>query len=209
MEHPDNEEGHEEFEDAPIQWAVLQDIPEQFYSEESNEPLSHCIMCERYLLEDGTQYMVEKAMRRNPELGTESALFEMAVCLDCAEQQRSQLSTESLANIEAFFKENFRHQQRSAIDLVQGQQASDWLTNCSINGTDIEGETEYQLCGLCNGRQMVFGQLPYVLGGTALEALQDLLSEETKDEMNGFTDTYFGLPPELADLFKDRPVLVL
>lgn len=208
-EYEDQEDQQEPQHEAPIQWAVLQDIPKAFHSEESESPLSHCLMCEKYLLDPGTHYMVEKAVRRYPKLGTETTLFEMAVCMECAQSQRQQLSKDSLESIETFFMEHFKGGERSAMDLLQGAESTNWLDSCSIYGTPIEEETEYQLCGLCNGTQMVFGQLPYALSGTALEALQELLSPETRDEMNGFTETYFGLPPELADLFKDRPVLVL
>ena len=76
-ETPHNED--DQHEEPPIQWAVLQDIPEQFYSEETKKPLENCLMCDKYLLDEGTEYMVEKAMRRHPKLGTETTLFEMAI----------------------------------------------------------------------------------------------------------------------------------
>ena len=63
-ETPHNEDEQHEME--PIQWAVLQDIPQQFYSEDTQKPLEHCLMCERYLLDEGTAYLLEKAMRRHP-----------------------------------------------------------------------------------------------------------------------------------------------
>lgn len=194
---------------APIQWAVLQDIPREFLSVETGEPLSNCLVCEKYLLDDGTQYMVEKAMRRHPKIGSENTLFEMAICMDCAIKQREELSRESLEAMDNWMMANMKAGNRTAHDLFETTTSHKWLQECSVNGTALEEETEYQMFGLCNGKQMVFGQLPYVLGSQAIEELQELLSDATRDEMNGFAETYFGLPPELADLFKDRPVLVM
>ena len=36
-----------------------------------------------------------------------------------------------------------------------------------------------------------------MIGDVAMEEMNALLSKETKDEMDGFMDDHFGVPPEL------------
>ena len=66
-----------------------------------------------------------------------------------------------------------------------------------------EEQEEYQIYGMFRGGQMIQNQFPYMMSGAALEEIQELLSPETKDEIDRFKDEYFNIPPELADLFRD------
>ena len=59
------------------------------------------------------------------------------------------------------------------------------------------------------GNEMIVGQFPVVMSPSIGEELQELLSQQTKDEFDDFMSTINNVPPELKELFKSkRPVLV-
>jgi hypothetical protein len=72
-----------------------------------------------------------------------------------------------------------------------------WLDGCVVTGTSPEEMGEYQLLGHCVGDEMLLTHLPLMIGGDAMDAIVQLLSNETLDELGGFRNEYFGLPPEL------------
>ena len=56
---------------------------------------------------------------------------------------------------------------------------------------------------------MVLGHFPILLSPTIGEEIQELLSQETKDEFDDFMNTINEVPPELKELFKTkRPVII-
>ena len=59
-------------------------LPKQFYNSETGQPIAHCIMCNRFLLEDGVTYMIEKAIKQHHELNFSEPIFEYAMCMACA-----------------------------------------------------------------------------------------------------------------------------
>ena len=184
-------------------------IPEQFFEDETEEPFKKCIMCQKSLTGD-VEYMVEKAIRRYPDLETEEVQFELAVCIDCSSKMRNQLSKESLQNIQQYFQQQMTSGQppERVFDFDSGT-ILNWQENCLFKNISRAEMTEYHMYGHFVGDKMTFGMFPYILSGKAIEEMQELLSKETKDEMDDFIDTYFGLPPELKDIFKDNPILAL
>jgi len=46
------------------------------------------------------------------------------------------------------------------------------------------------------------------LVGDVNEEMNELLSQKTRDRLDGFVDEQFGLPPELKQPIKDSPVFV-
>jgi hypothetical protein len=73
----------------------------------------------------------------------------------------------------------------------------DWLDACIVHGTAPEEMDEYQILGHCVGDEMLVTHLPLMIGSAAMDEVAQLLSNETLDELGGFRDEYFGLPPEL------------
>jgi hypothetical protein len=59
------------------------------------------------------------------------------------------------------------------------------------------------------GDKMLVGEFPYIISLEAMEELTELLSDETKDEFDDFKKNLLGGPPELEELLKGRPVLVI
>ncbi len=68
---------------------------------------------------------------------------------------------------------------------------------------------EYQLIGQFSGPHMVLNTPPMAIGEEVMMEMSELLSEKTKDEMNGFREQFLGPPPEIEELFSKRKILLL
>jgi hypothetical protein len=54
----------------------------------------------------------------------------------------------------------------------------------------------------------VYDIFPYAISGTAMEEVNELISEKTRDILDDFIGQHFSGPPEVAEILKRRPVLV-
>ncbi|MEL6538203.1 MAG: hypothetical protein AAFQ98_22480 [Bacteroidota bacterium] len=183
-----------------------QPIPKLFHTFDAGAPFKECQVCNRDLIGYDKPYIIEKAIRRYPKFGTEDVVFEYAICMDCAEEQRQQMSTESMFRMEAYWTERFNpaeHLQHS--DSVPLEYLMD---RCALTGERRSQMEEYQIAALCQGSSLVPGQPPYIVGGVAMEEIMDLMSNETMDQWNRFRDDFLGPSPEISDLLKGRPVLI-
>ncbi len=179
------------------------EIPPMFRSDLTGEPIDRCLVCERFLLDDGVQYLIEKAYKQRPQFHSREIIFEYAVCLDCHAEMRSSFSEESLVRIDAYFNRHVNLAKRRAQLLkTEGLNLERWVSSCVINGTPVEAMNEYQMLCQCDGKNLLFAYLPYTLGGEAMDELMQLLSNKTLDQLDGFVEQYFGLPPE----FRETPI---
>ncbi|WP_066833642.1 hypothetical protein [Rufibacter ruber] len=185
-------------------------VPALFYSSETGQPFRHCLTCDGHLLQDGTPYLVEKAIRNYPGAGLQDVIFEYAMCLTCAQQLREELSVDSRTRIDAYFSENVNlvARREALLSLPDPLRLENWLSHCLITGTSLERCTEYQLFAQCDGGDLLFGYMPYVISGEAMEEIQELISPHTREILDNFMDTHFGLPPELRELLQDRLVFL-
>ena len=167
------------------------DIPATFKTFVSEEYFQNCISCNKYLLKGKTQYVIEKAVKNN------NVEFEYAMCLDCAEKMRENLSDISLERIGKYFENHvdlfdkrnyFLEQKFTTVD--------DYLSTCLINGTNISSLDEYQIFAYCEDDKLLLSYFPYMISHRAIEEMQELLSAQTKDELDDFTKRHFDLPPE-------------
>ncbi len=184
------------------------EIPALFRSDATGEPFDHCLVCNRYLLGDNTQYLVEKAFRSYKGFEARDTIFEYALCMPCREQMSEMLSAESKSRIEAYFEEHVDFVARRTQLLSSGQRdVESWLETCLITCHPASELEEFQVFCECAGEHMLFTYLPYMVGGPAMDEIANLLSDKTIDELNGFSDEFLGLPPELEDIFTRRVVL--
>lgn len=173
------------------------EIPSIFFDTVNEEPIQKCQMCEKELYHAHEPYIIEKAFRKK------EVIFEYAMCMPCAETMRGEMSKHSMQSVERFMLENARIQER-VMELRDEEYSTDkWLSKCLVTNEDRDEQEEYQIYGMFQGDRMIQNQFPYMMSGTALEQIQDILSPETKDEIDRFKDEFFNIPPELADLFKD------
>jgi len=186
-------------------------IPKEFYSTETNTPLERCIDCERYLLDEGVEYIIEKAVRHYKSFDLNNTIFEYAICKGCAEKMMASLSKSSLGKIHQHFDEYADLSKRVIDNLNRDTDPSveELIGECVLKGTPRNENREYQICCQCIGNQMVLSHMPYMIGFEAMEEIQELLSPETKRELDGFVGDNFGLPPEWKKAIEERPVVLV
>lgn len=184
------EEDKEEKEGLPI--------PDIFLNSDTKAPLSNCIQCDHNLMLGDRFYMIEKVFKQYLQLDSTQVLFEYAVCSECYEQMRGALSKESMTNLSAYMMTNTDFQAMQLRMQEHPEDPEKWLSHCMIKGMAKEELTEFQMGACFKGDRLVTNFMPpFMIGNVAMEEMNELLSKETKDEMDGFMDENFGIPPEL------------
>ncbi len=179
-----------------------QDIPREFFSFETDAPFERCIECNKYLLDEGTEYLVEKAIKNYEGYKAQDVIFDFAICMDCMHERSKEISQESALKIAEYFEKNIDPEKRLILHERNSESA---LGKCMIKGTDINACSEYQICGYFKGRKMSEHNPPYLISGEVMEELMPLLSEQTIDEMNGFFNKHFSPDPSF---FEPTPKLI-
>jgi len=183
-------------------------IPKEFRSLYGT-PFNQCIECEKELLKKGSQgenqqYLVERVFR-----GSEP-IIEYAICPECHARVCDDLSSESLETLRGFFSEHlslFGNPDLYATKEGEEEDLERWLSCCRVTNAPISETREYQMIALCEGDKMVLGPIsPFVISGAVLEEAGELLSVETRDRMDDFIGSNFGMPSEFCD--SPRPVLL-
>lgn len=173
------------------------EIPEAFHSSDVG-PFEQCLVCDRSLLGGSTEYMIEKAYRQYGEYDVQETIFEYAICMSCNQEMLEGFSEASKREIDRFFQQHVRPVERASRLMSSEAKAIDpWLDRCALYDTPTADLREFQIVGHCMGDTMLLTHLPMLIGGDALDDLAACLSNETIDELGGFRDEYFGLPPEL------------
>ena len=185
-------------------------IPKIFYSDATESLIERCVHCDRYLLEAGTHYMIEKSIKNYPNLHATDTIFEYAICVPCILKLRESLSQLSMQRIQYYFLQHSDFQHRLNLALSgQARDLSSMIGECMVKKRPVSEFDEYQIACECSGTQMLYGFLPYALSGEAMEEMMELLSRQTRDELDRFRDDFVRIPPEVKDLLKDRPVVIL
>ena len=177
-------------------------LPEVFHSFTEEGPFPKCTLCNEPLLEDGTLYLIHKAFHRS------EVIFEYAMCLPCRAKMQEELSTESLEHINRYMNQFHIEDRNEQLLEEYGTEVAPWISHCLISGKPIEGENEYHYYAFCDGPDLVFNGLPMALAGGVDEELNELLSRQTRDRLDGFVEEQFGLPPELKKPIKGSPVFI-
>jgi hypothetical protein len=195
---------------ASVQMKNYTHIPDIFCSSETGYPIAHCMICDQYLLDDGKQYFIEKAVRQYPEMSAREIIFEYALCVDCALKMNASLSEESRRRTNEYLSRHARLSMRKNIFLSEEPpDLNAWIDHCRIKDTPISGSREYQLLAHCNGRNLMLGEMPFALSLEAMDELAQLLSAKSLGEIDDFIGKYFSGPPELASLLRKRPPVLI
>lgn len=184
-------------------------ILEKFYCDETGLPFKHCIECEIELIQSNLDYFIEKAIRKYPNSTAELTIFEFAICVSCATEMNRCISKKSLDTIIGY------QQQKKNQILISSQAAiaqepdvKSKMEKCVYSGTPIKHCDEHQIVGAFKGNKMLIMDFPIAICGAEIELIGDLLSEETKDEFDGFISKHFNGPPEFQELW-GKPKLIL
>jgi len=189
---------------------LLTDIPERFYSDEDGKPFDHCKICGKYLLEEGTPYFIEKAIKNYDGYDFFTTIFEYAVCTDCHSKIQGNMSEQSVHNIQQYYIKVFadKGNQPIVIDL-NNFELDKWLSKCFFTGDPVDKMKEYQVVAQFNGNKMVMNTPPMIVGEAAMEQMAALLSDKTIDEMNGFRERFIGPDPEFEEFIYGKKLLLI
>jgi len=186
-----------------IQNLIMRDhsIPAVLFNEDSKAPHRECRICQKNLM-DGELYAIQKVFKNYPDQEAQ-ALFDFALCKNCMEQARAELSKESRLRIDQFMMEGLENLEAS------GEEASDrWEQHrCTLSGTYLQESNEFQMMAVCQGESLV--DSPVCLSAEMLETIQELLSPESREELNRFSENNFGWPPELKKALVDGDIVLL
>ena len=186
-------------------FSQLMDIPKILHSVEKDGLFTHCLRCNRDLLANETPYMIEKVFR-----GTE-AIIEIAICFDCRQSQEKEgVSEESAEAIKNYFLASAGVQLRFDL-MLKNRQATTidpWIDKCLLTNQPRDQFREYQLLAICQGDKVQCDLFPAFISGPAIEELSELLSEKTRDWMDDFIGSNFGMPSEFCEPPKFTPILI-
>jgi hypothetical protein len=180
------------------------DIPKVFRTFISEDYFRNCITCDKYLLDEETEYVIEKVIREG------YVELEYSMCLECVEKMRQKMSKESMERVNHYFEENFNfYDKRYDLFASKISNIDDYISHSLFKDKSIHDLDEYQLLGHCRGNKMLLSVFPYIVSKDAIEEVQELLSAKTREELDDFTDKHFGLPPDLKEILRTkRPVLL-
>jgi len=173
-------------------------IPPLFYAEETNAPFQTCLVCERSLRKKSTEYVIEKGYRSFAGYDVQETVFGYALCMRCHTTLGQSFSRASKERCQSYLCDRVDLQSRTVALLDDDTpDPARWTRTCIVHDTLKEDLQEYQLLAHCQGEELLLTHLPLLIGGPAIDELAQRLSNETLDELGGFRDEYFGLPPEL------------
>ncbi len=189
---------------------VLIDIPEEFYSDGEGKPFETCVVCGKNLKDPGTHYVVEKAMKNYADNEYSVTVFEYAMCTDCYEEMQKGMSEESMRNLQGYYQKLIADKGGPYLSInLHEFNLKKWLSNCFFKDKPVKEMKEYQLIGQFSGDKMVLNTPPMAIGEDVMEEMSELLSTQTKGEMDRFREQFLGPPPEIEELFKGRKILLL
>jgi hypothetical protein len=179
-------------------------IPKIFRCDATGANFERCIACDQPVSQlDG--YVIEKAFKSYQGLSQYNTLFEYAMCMPCAQMMRSQLSIQSRTSIDQFFGEHIDFNKHYRLCETGTTDIEAWLNQCAVDQTPVNELVEFQIFGSCQGSELVLENFPLLLGGPALDRLVQLLSNQTLDDLQRFTENLIDGPPEFADLLSKGP----
>ena len=173
-------------------------IPPTFYAEDTEAPFEECLVCDRALRDGATAYVIEKGHRSFQAYDVQETVFGYALCMPCHLTLSQSFSDVSTQRCQAYLQD--RVDLRERMTTLLGEETVDparWTQRCIVHDTPREELEEYQILAYCHGDDLLLTHLPLLIGGPAIDDLVQRLSNETLDELGGFRDEYFGLPPEL------------
>ena len=168
---------------------ILRPIPEDFFSFETGEPFAECIECKSDVSQSGSDYIIEKSYQ------DDEVIYEYALCDDCCEDLRSEMSKESMKHLK-------RALRRPLLKTT--------IEGCRCCGLPKHELLSYTIVGSCLGSEMIFWNVPVLICDDCLEAITEGLSKQTRDILDDFEERNFPGPPGMeVDLPKTKRKVML
>lgn len=185
------------------------DIPPLLFDSETNGPISFCKICGKDLIESDSDYLIQKSFRRFPEHRLDEVVFEFAICSECNRRMHNELSEESKKMMEKYMEEEIHaSDQITRIVMLSNEEEEldfhDLTGRCAVTGKSLDELNEYTIIAQGKGPRLVLGMLPLTVSFEAQEGLNELLSQKTRDFLDGFTKEHFSGPPGIEELIGPR-----
>lgn len=189
---------------------VKLEIPRIFYSDVEEKPFETCVVCGKDLIHSQEPYMIEKVMKTYEGHDFTSTVYEFAICQSCHQKMQEGMSDESMRNMQRYYQEFAQQQGSNAIMIdLRTFDINKWLSKCFFKKTPVSELKEYQVVGMFRGDKLILNQPPMVMGYEAMEEMSELLSKQTKDEMNGFREKFLGPPPEFSEFIYGKKLIMV
>ena len=171
---------------------ILLETPRAFWSKTAGVPFDRCVVCNKHLLEKGVDHLVEKAFRGG------ELLYEYATCAGCFDWLEGSLSVSSRWLCDDWLARNVDFEARfQKLMRVYPNDVAPWIANCAVTGTPVAELEEYQIEAVCCGTDLVLCHLPYAISGESVDEMLELLSSDSRRQLDRFTRDYLGVPPAL------------
>jgi len=116
-------------------------------------------------LEEETEYLIEKAIRTYDGFEAKDVIFDYAICMDCADQMRKEISKDSWNSMMVYFQENIDITMRLE---MSNQSPEENIKRCMIKQTSAEHSREYQVLVQCKGKKYNMQNPPYMISVEAM-----------------------------------------
>lgn len=179
-------------------------IPKEFYSFETGSPFNKCLECESDLM-NGQPYLIEKAFKNHIEYQVKDTIFDYALCMNCAEQLKNEMSKESIQSLMRFFSERINFGEQVS---RMHQSPLENIRSCMITGKTVDECPEYQIYAYCVSDTISDEMPPYMVSGEVMEEILPILSKKTKDDLDGFFNKHFAPDPSLMEPIGPKFVLI-
>jgi hypothetical protein len=192
------------------QQEVKLDIPKMFYSDSEEKPFETCVVCGKDLLHSDEPYMIEKVFKTYAGHDFTSTVFEFAICTDCHQKMQEGMSEESMRNMQMYYQNLIEQRGGNTMMIdLRTFDINNWMSKCFFKQTPVSEMEEYQIVGMFKGDKLILNQPPMVMGYEVMEEMSELLSQKTKDEMNGFRNKYLGPPPEFSEFIYGKKLIMV
>jgi hypothetical protein len=183
----------DDVEDEAPEGYVCEPIPTHFYPFLEEKPFATCLVCQCELLEDGTQYTIQKTFNR------EEVVFEYAMCIECQAKLNDELSKESLEAINTFFSERVDFDERNQQYAEAGTTWEEWIASCVTCGIPRVETMRYSIMAYCDGLDLMYYNCPLMICEECEMHMQELFSKKTRDKLDGFVGTHFDCPSDFKE----------
>ena len=174
------------------------EIPKEFYHSTTRKPFQKCSLCNKELQTSNEFYFVEKAFEKKLQSSKHEVIFEYAMCSQCQASMSGELSKKSLQNIGMYFKLYTENRKLPETE----KEIKDSYSTCLVRNEKADSFKEYQFAGIfINDKMVILNHFPFALGSFAIDEVQELISEKTRNFLNGLKDRI--IPPEVRDKVPD------
>lgn len=177
-------------------------LPKIWFNPQTSAPFQQCSQCGNPINAD-TEHLIEKVIENRHEVHA------YALCMPCVQQFQSQLSIGSRQTVRNWFEAHTRMGARiNALATREKRDPEAWIDACISSGVPSAELDAYHLLAHARGTRLITGAMPYLISGACMTALQEILSEDTREANRRFLEQHLGSPPQRAKVAAKAALLV-